>query len=184
MGSTSKHGRAVINPTAPEAVGICDGCGFCFNLMDLRFQWDFAGTSMINRQIRVCNTCYDSPQWQLRSIVLQPDPLPAYQPRPEPYAVDETNDYTLRQPIGKPYMFMAAGDMLAALAHDANAAASFDGAGDVTVALLRIVNLSAAIDGVSDVTCDLDVVSPATFINTEGNDLLITEGSDFLITET
>lgn len=139
---------------------------------------------MINTQLRVCSTCMDVPNEQMRAIVLQPDPLPAYQPRPEPYAVDETNDYTLRQPIGKPYMFMAAGDVLAALAHGANASASFDGVSDVTAALFHIASLAAAIDGASDVTCDLDVVSPATFINTEGNDLLITEGSDFLITET
>lgn len=184
MGSTSKHGRAVINPTAPEALGICDKCGFLYNLRDLRFQWQWSGTGMINTQIRVCPTCMDVPNEQMRAIVLQPDPLPAYQPRPEPYAVDETNDYTLRQPIGKPYMFMASGDVTAALTFGGVLSAAMDAIGDLSAALSRGVQIAAAIDGSGNVTCDLDLVSPATFINTEGNDLLITEGSDFLITET
>jgi|SRR5262245_3582222 len=95
MGSTSRHGRARIDPTAPEALGICDGCGKLFNLRDLRFQWDWAGTGMVNRQIRVCETCYDLPQEQLRAITLPPDPPPVWQPRPEPLLVDEINDFTV-----------------------------------------------------------------------------------------
>ena len=184
MGSTSYKGRARINPSAPEAVGVCDRCGFLYNLLDLRFQYDWAATAMINRQLRVCPTCYDTPQQQLRAIVLPPDPPPVWQPRPEPYLVDEANEYWLRPPIGKPFMFMAVGDMAAALRLDVQLSASIDAVSDMTVALHADMVLSASIDAVSDMVCDLDLVTPANFIVTEGNDFIITEGDDFLITET
>lgn len=96
MGSTSRYGRATINPSAPEAVGVCDRCGKLFNLRDLRFQFDWAGTSMISRQVRVCTvTCYDAPQEQLRTIMLPPDPPPVWQPRFEPYDIDEANHFII-----------------------------------------------------------------------------------------
>ena len=184
MGSTSYKGRARINPSAPEAVGVCDRCGALYNLLDLRFQFDWAGTAMINRQLRVCPTCYDTPQQQLRAIVLPPDPPPVWQPRPEPYLVDEANDYTLRAPIGKPFMFMAAGDMIAALQRDVMPSVPIDAVSDMAAALHADVVLSASLDALSDMTCDLDLVTPANFLVTEGNDFIITEGSDFLVTET
>lgn len=189
MGSTSKHGRAVINARAPEALGICDRCGFLYNLRSLRFQWDWAGSGMVNRQIRVCTgpgtrRCYDLPQEQLRSIILPPDPMPARNPRPEPYGVDEASEYDLRPPIGKPYMFMASGDVIAALSYGVNLSALIDAVGDVVAVLSHDAQMSASIDGISDVTCELDVVSSANFIATEGDDQIITEGGDNLITET
>jgi hypothetical protein len=104
VGSTSRYGRATINPTAPEAVGVCDRCGFLYNLRNLRFQFDWAGTGMINKQLRVCSRCYDDPQEQLRAITLPPDPMPVWQPRPEPYEVDEINHYTLRGVVGPGFL--------------------------------------------------------------------------------
>jgi hypothetical protein len=161
MGSTSRYGRATINPSAPEAVGICDRCGKLFDLRALRFQFDWAGTGMINKQLRVCGQCYDLPQEQLRTIILPPDPPPVWQPRIEPYLVDEMNDYTLRAAgMGVP-MFRAAGSM--------------------TASLLGRIAFEASFSAVGSMTAVLTV--PIDYLMTEGGDFLMTEGGDFLITE-
>jgi hypothetical protein len=96
MGSTSKYGRATINPSDPQALGICDRCGFLYNLNRLRFQWDWAGSGMVNRHLKVCETCYDTPQPQLRAIILPPDPAPKFDTRPEPFDIDEEGGTQIR----------------------------------------------------------------------------------------
>ena len=55
---------------------------------------DWAGASLINKRILVCNPCYDTPQNQLRAIILPTDPMPIMNPRTESYLNDET-DYTV-----------------------------------------------------------------------------------------
>jgi hypothetical protein len=57
--------------------------------VNLRWQYDWAGASLINKRILVCNTCYDEPQQQLRAIIIPADPTPIINPRVEPYAWDE-----------------------------------------------------------------------------------------------
>jgi hypothetical protein len=57
--------------------------------VNLRWQYDWAGASLINKRILVCNTCYDEPQQQLRAIIIPADPVPIVNPRVEPYAWDE-----------------------------------------------------------------------------------------------
>lgn len=52
---------------------------------------DWAGASLINKRMLVCDTCYDKPQNQLRAIVLSADPVPIVNPRTEPYAWDSTD---------------------------------------------------------------------------------------------
>lgn len=89
MSYASKAGRAKTNPSNPSAFGVCDRCGLWWNLTDLRFQHDWRGTTLQNLWLRVCNDCYDTPQEQLRSIVLPADPVPVWQPRVEPFAQDE-----------------------------------------------------------------------------------------------
>lgn len=79
------HGRAKINARSPRALGTCDRCGFLYNLNDLRYQFQWAGTQLQNLRRRVCESCYDIPQEQLRIIVIPPDPVPVYDPRPENY---------------------------------------------------------------------------------------------------
>jgi hypothetical protein len=95
MGSTSRKGQAQINPSAPEALGICDRCGRLFNLRSLTYQYQWVGTALQNLHLKVCEQCLDVPQEQLRAIILPPDPLPVYDPRTEPYAIDQRNDYTI-----------------------------------------------------------------------------------------
>jgi hypothetical protein len=87
----SISGRARTSSRAPQAHAICDRCGFRYNHVDLRWQFDWAGASLINKRILVCNTCYDKPQEQLRAIVVPADPVPILNPRIEYFVQDETN---------------------------------------------------------------------------------------------
>ena len=85
------HGRAQVDTSSPSAFGVCDRCGFLYNLKDLQWQFQYAGVGLINLQILVCDTCLDIPQPQLQAIVLPADPPPVYNARPEPYVIDETD---------------------------------------------------------------------------------------------
>ncbi len=78
-------------PSSPKAFAICDRCGFLYNHEDLNWQMQWAGDTLINQQILVCNPCLDVPQDQLRSLTLPPDPEPVSNPRPEYYAIDDSN---------------------------------------------------------------------------------------------
>jgi hypothetical protein len=89
MGYASRSGRARTDPRSPRAFAICDRCALWYNHVDLRFQYDWAGASLINKRILVCDTCYDTPQEQLRAIIVPADPVPIINPRVEPYAWDE-----------------------------------------------------------------------------------------------
>lgn len=84
------HGRAQVNPVAPRAFGTCDRCGMLYNLNDLAWQHQWRGNKLMNIWLRVCTlTCLDNPSDFLRPIKLPADPVPVYQPRPEPYTADE-----------------------------------------------------------------------------------------------
>jgi hypothetical protein len=89
MGYASRSGRARTSSTNPQAHAICDRCAFRYNHVDLKWQYDWAGASLINKRILVCNTCYDTPQEQLRAIIIPADPVPIVNPRVEPYSWDE-----------------------------------------------------------------------------------------------
>jgi len=81
MGYASKAGRARTDASNPQAHAICDRCGFRYNHVNLRWQFDWRGASLMNIRLLVCNTCYDAPQEQLRAIVVPADPVPIEQPR-------------------------------------------------------------------------------------------------------
>lgn len=53
------------------------------------WQYDWAGTKLINKRILVYADMLDEPQRQLGTIVLPPDPTPIMNARPENYAIDE-----------------------------------------------------------------------------------------------
>lgn len=90
------HGRARVDAQRPQAWGSCDRCGLNYNLVDLQWQYQWAGTDLVNLQIRVCETCLDVPSPFLRTVIIPPDPVPVYQPRPEPYVFDEI-DYRVTE---------------------------------------------------------------------------------------
>lgn len=92
------HGRARVSARSPRAFAICDRCGFLYNHNQLSWQFDWAGASLINKRILVCETCNDKPQQQLRSIVVPADPVPIQNPRTQDYVQAET-DY--RQTSGQ-----------------------------------------------------------------------------------
>jgi hypothetical protein len=89
MGYASRSGRAKTDARNPRAFAICDRCALWYNHVDLKWQYDWAGASLINKRILVCDTCYDTPQEQLRAIIVPADPVPIVNPRVEPYAWDE-----------------------------------------------------------------------------------------------
>jgi hypothetical protein len=94
------HGRARVDARNPRAFAICDRCGLLYNHIDLEWQFDWAGASLINKRSLVCDDCNDVPQNQLRAIVLPADPMPIQNPRVEPYSYDESN-YRATQPTGQ-----------------------------------------------------------------------------------
>lgn len=91
MGWASKLGRARISASAPQAAGQCDRCGFIFTHSTLKFQMDYAGAGLINKNMLVCDRCLDVPQDQLRSIVIPADPLPINNPRPANFEAQRTD---------------------------------------------------------------------------------------------
>lgn len=77
------HGRARVNPLAPQAFAVCDRCGKWINHVNLRTQVEWAGVRTVDTGFRVCDGCLDVPQEQLRSLILPPDPVPIRNPRVE-----------------------------------------------------------------------------------------------------
>lgn len=90
------HGRAKVSSRNPRAFGICDRCGFLYNHVNLQWQYDWAGASLINKRILVCDECNDVPQSQLRAIVVPADPVPILNPRIQDYGTAES-DYRITQ---------------------------------------------------------------------------------------
>jgi len=86
------HGRAEVDPTHPSAFGVCDRCGFLYNLKDLVWQYQYAGVGLVNLRLLVCTrTCLDVPQPQLQALIIPADPEPVFNARPEAYQVDEVD---------------------------------------------------------------------------------------------
>lgn len=85
------HGHASVDPSDPRAWAVCDRCGFLHNRVNLSWQFDFAGPTMINHQLLVCDKCHDKPAGFMRTITLPPDPIPVTNIRNEPYEIDETS---------------------------------------------------------------------------------------------
>jgi len=98
MAYASLSGRARTSSKNPQAFGICDRCGFTYNHFKLRWQYDYAGAGLINKRILVCDPCYDTPQNQLRAIIVPADPIPINNPRVQDYAYYETDDITAAYP--------------------------------------------------------------------------------------
>lgn len=98
MAYASISGRARTSSTNPQAHAICDRCGFRYNRVNLNWQYDWRGASLQNVRILVCNTCMDTPQEQLRAIVVPADPVPIDQPRTQDFAQAETNYQTISAP--------------------------------------------------------------------------------------
>ena len=92
MAYASRSGRARTSATNPQAFAVCDRCGLWYNHVNLRWQYDWRGTSLQNLRLLVCSTCYDEPQQQLRAIVVPADPVPIMNPRIQDFVTAETNN--------------------------------------------------------------------------------------------
>ena len=91
MAYGSQAGRARTNSRSPEAHAICDRCGFRYNFVSLQWQYDWRGSALQNLRILVCQPCMDTPQEQLRAIVVPADPTPIIYARVEDYSAAETD---------------------------------------------------------------------------------------------
>ena len=91
MAYASQAGRARTSQSNPQAHAICDRCGFRYNHVNLSWQFDWAGASLINKRLLVCSSCNDVPQQQLRAIIVPADPVPIMNPRLQDFATAETN---------------------------------------------------------------------------------------------
>lgn len=81
---------AKVNPQNPENWAQCDRCGFWRNGSDLVFQVQWAGMSMYSDSALVCaDRCFDTPNEQLRTIVLPPDPPPVVDARVPNFSYEE-----------------------------------------------------------------------------------------------
>ncbi len=98
MAYASQVGRARVDPSNPQALAVCDRCGIWYNRVDLQWQFDWRGPVLQNLRFLVCPSCYDTPQENVRAIVLPADPVPITQPRVESFVADETNFHTITQP--------------------------------------------------------------------------------------
>ena len=92
------HGRATVNANSPSAFAVCDRCKFTYNHKDLRWQYDYRGPRLTNLRILVCETCYDTPQPQLKPLILSADPMPIINARPLDY--DSANVDNIAAPLG------------------------------------------------------------------------------------
>jgi len=92
MGYASQSGHAKTSATSPRAFAVCDRCARWWNHQDLKWQYDYRGRSLQNIRILVCETCYDTPQPQLKPRIIPPDPLPIKNARTELFEQYETNN--------------------------------------------------------------------------------------------
>lgn len=99
-------GKASVDTENPQGFGVCDLCGCWRNHIDLQWQYDWRGNSLQNiRSLRCYDTCIDTPQEQLRPVIIPPDPLPIRDPRVEPFALDyapASNQTVLTNDQGQP----------------------------------------------------------------------------------
>lgn len=82
------HGKARINARYPQALGVCQRCGFLYNLVDLKWQYDWQFSVRLHSiGLQVCEECLDDPQPSGKPVVLPPDPIAVEYALPERYAL-------------------------------------------------------------------------------------------------
>ena len=81
---------AAVDTTNPEAWVQCERCSFWYNRSKLVWQYEWAGMSLYSKGILVCyERCYDTPQEQLRTVILPPDPPPIVNARVPDFDYEE-----------------------------------------------------------------------------------------------
>lgn len=59
------------------------------NHQNLRWQFQWRGSQLVNTRVLVWEDEYDEPQRQLGTVIMPPDPPPIMNARPEQYDIDE-----------------------------------------------------------------------------------------------
>ena len=83
----SKYVR--VDPQNPEGAGECQRCSRWYQLRELVWQDAWGGVKLYNTQLLVCQECYDIPNENLRTIILEPDPPPLLNARVPNFAYSE-----------------------------------------------------------------------------------------------
>lgn len=86
MTGWADRNHARVSARHPQALALCDRCGFRYNRVALQWQYEWQGMQLQNLSLLVCASCLDRPQPQFRQYPLPPDPVPIQNPRPDPYA--------------------------------------------------------------------------------------------------
>lgn len=83
--------RTTLNVERPVAWGTSDRSGFVGNHDRMLFQFQWAGSKLINTGLLVHADEYDQPNEQFRTLILPADPDPLFNARPEPLTIDQTD---------------------------------------------------------------------------------------------
>lgn len=75
------HKRTNVDINNIRPLGVCDRCGFTYFHDELRWQYDYVGGRLVNKNILVCPECLDDPFTPGKKIVLPPDPVPVLHAR-------------------------------------------------------------------------------------------------------
>lgn len=76
-----KGKHVTVDPSSPDALGICDYTGFVHKRSDLVKQMEWRGNAIVWTGFYVGRDYVDVPNEQLRPPILPPDPVPVQQPR-------------------------------------------------------------------------------------------------------
>lgn len=87
----------MVNPRSPRAWARSDRSGMLGNHENLRWQFQWAGTRLVNQNILVWPDELDVPQRQLGALILPPDPMPIMNARPEQEQLIDEIVYRLQQ---------------------------------------------------------------------------------------
>ena len=82
--------RARTDPRSPRGWATDDRSGFVGNHENLCWQYEWAGTGLVNKRILVYPDQLDKPNRQLGTLIIPPDPVPLQNARPEQYDIEET----------------------------------------------------------------------------------------------
>lgn len=83
--------RTTLDIDRPDPWSTSDRGGWVGDHSQMRWQFVWAGSQIINTGLLVFEDEYDIPNEQFRTLVLPPDPDPLMNARPEPYVIDETD---------------------------------------------------------------------------------------------
>lgn len=133
--------HARINPTRPEAHAICDRCGQRWNLVDLRWQYDWRGPRLQNLRILVCPPCVDNAQMNgQRTYILPQDPVPVFNARPEFYVPDDAPLSAVgASPVPLSYIY---GQQIGNMVNYGSVPAAFDGNQVKSLAVSAVITVS------------------------------------------